>query len=136
MHIHWKYIKESIKEQRVMEVEKRIGVAFPSDFKKIVMTYHGARTEEDEIEVDGVDRVFGGLLSFDEESLEFIVAHCEGYKEIVDKGYVPFARDPGGNNFCFDFSKEESKIVFWNHETDTFYKISDTFTDFLTLLHE
>lgn len=70
--------------------------------------------------------------------MEYILLQCEYNNELGSKGYIPFGRDPGGNNFCFDFSNPEKspKIVFWNHEIDSIYEVAETFTDFIELLHE
>lgn len=138
MILKWKYTDEPIDVAVINEVEGLLNIKFPDDYIRVALENHGGSVTPECIDVDGVERVFGGLFSFDKESLENLVEHCKLYSEHTKLGYIPFGRDPGGNNFYFDFneSNEAPIIVFWNHETDTFSKIASTFTEFLSLLHD
>lgn len=138
MNLKWEFMDEAVDETVVSEVEGLLNIKFPGDYIKIAKVNHGASVSPECIHVDGEERVFGGLLSFDNDSLENIVEHCKLYDEHTKLGYIAFGRDPGGNNFYFDYkkNKENPSIVFWNHEMDTFSEIATTFTEFLSLLHE
>lgn len=135
--LEWKFLEEPIAVKDIEVVERKLGVKLPKDFVDVALKYHGASVTPECLDVGGIKRVFGGIHSFDESSMEYILLHCDYYKEHVNLGFIPFGRDPGGNNFCFDYSESnaEPTIIFWNHEEDIFLKVCSNFTDFLEKLY-
>ncbi|AJS61117.1 SMI1/KNR4 family protein [Paenibacillus sp. IHBB 10380] len=117
-YVEWELAFGKITKNQVTEVENEFNVKLPQEYVKIVMEFDGATVNPNVFDVQGIVKVFGGLLSFTYEvEGENIV---EVYKEIKDRvpsKVFPFASDPAGNYICFDYrNAEQPKIVFWEHE--------------------
>ncbi|EEL55266.1 SMI1 / KNR4 [Bacillus cereus Rock4-2] len=122
---------------------------------------NGANVEPEIFNVNNHERVFGTLLSFDENSDEYIVEVYNDFSDTLPKELIPFAFDPAGNLICFDYKNHEENpiVVFWEHEDawekealmesegitaeeaekiarENVFYIADTFTDFLSKLHD
>ena len=127
----WKYVKPLQDSQAIEQFEKAHGIVFPDDLKEIMkknnggcppLKYYDMASEK--------NKEFKTLLSFNKSDVENI------YKvfplESSDTTLVPFASDPAGNFFVL----KDGKIFFWNHENDKTMFLADTFTEFLSSLHE
>ncbi|MFC4620420.1 SMI1/KNR4 family protein [Camelliibacillus cellulosilyticus] len=145
-HLQWKCREKfKLKESDIKRIEVNWGIEFPNDFKEVVVKYHGCRPEQDVFRMNDKEETFNFLLSFSkEDEYNYILSTYEGVKDrLIDKVY-PFANDPGGNLFCFDYRKSDMnpQIVFWDHEVafedpeKAITYLCDSFTELLLNLHE
>ncbi|MED1058862.1 SMI1/KNR4 family protein [Bacillus mycoides] len=157
----WPVPDEPVSAEYIYEVGKQMDFIFPSDYVECAITNNGSAVLPYKFEVDGVTRVFGTLLSYDTDSSEYIVKVYRTYATTIPKELVPFAFDPAGNLICFDYknAKNNPVVVFWGHENagekemlmrqeglteaqveelarENVFYIADTFTDFLSELHD
>ncbi|MDM5186248.1 SMI1/KNR4 family protein [Bacillus sp. DX4.1] len=160
-HIEWDNPDKLVSMECVQEVAKKIGVHFPQDYIKCVLENNGASVEPEAFDVKGIERVFGSLLSYDENRIENILKVYENYKGTLPSNVIPFAIDPSGNLICFDYKnqKEDPIVVFWEHEgawekealmeregitaeeaeevaRENVFYVANTFTELLNKLHD
>ena len=104
---------KKVEEKIVRGIEERLKVKFPKEYFECVLLNDGGYAEPSCIDVGEKQRVFGGL-----EENEKIPAVLQSLEECLPKGVIPFAPDPAGNYFCFDYrmNLDNPSIVFWNHE--------------------
>ncbi|EOP53429.1 SMI1/KNR4 family protein [Bacillus pseudomycoides] len=116
--IVWKYTYNQISTDDVKEILKGTGFDFPLDYIECVAMNNGGHVEQMLFDVEGIERVFGSLLSFNHESEEFILETNNEYKDTFPSELFPIGIDPGGNLICFDYKNHEENpiVVFWEHE--------------------
>ncbi|WLR43226.1 SMI1/KNR4 family protein [Bacillus carboniphilus] len=116
--IIWEYAESKVSKDDVEKIGIQLGFLLPQDYIDCVSVNGGASVSPQEFKVGNVERCFGGLFSFNEESSENIVKMYQLVKERLPKRMLPIADDPAGNLICFDFKDHEDNpsIVFWNHE--------------------
>lgn len=116
--IKWKRPDEPITREDILKVEGLFDICFPEDYINCALLYHGAKAKPNGVDLNGNVRVFANLLSFSNDSVDNIVKAYHNNKDRFLKGIIPFACDPAGNYFCFDFRKNKNRpsIVFWSHE--------------------
>jgi len=116
--IKWRRPDEPLKRDDILKVERLFGVFFPEDYVDCVQLYHGASVIPYRVDLNGNVRVFANLLSFSDSSVDNIVKAYFDNKDRFKEGIFPFACDPSGNYFCFDYRKDKNNpsVVFWNHE--------------------
>ncbi|MEI4803435.1 SMI1/KNR4 family protein [Bacillus sp. FJAT-51639] len=159
--VEWQFADEAVSEDFVKKIGNDIGVKFPKDYIKCVAINNGANVEPELFNVNNRERVFGTLLSFDENGDEYIVDVYNDYSDTLPKELIPFAFDPAGNLICFDYKNHEEDpiVVFWEHEDawekealmesegitaeeaeevarENVFYVASTFTEFLNKLHD
>lgn len=159
--LEWEYADSEVTEAKIKEFGIQFGFQFPQDYIDCVKINGGASVFPEEFKVDGVERCFGSLFSFDEESSEYIINKYEIYKPTLPQKVFPIANDPAGNLICLDYKGDSGKpiVVFWEHENagekemlmrqegltavqveelarENIFHIADTFTDFLDKLYD
>jgi len=126
----------------LLEVESRLGISLPDDFKDHYLEYNGGvpqrscweYMEGEYYEIADFKPI--KYSSSDEESLS-IYDTVEGtytkYLEdkLIDKDYLPFANDWGGNYFCINL--KNNNIIFYAMDTDVkpIKILTNGFTNFL-----
>ncbi|NPC92046.1 SMI1/KNR4 family protein [Bacillus sp. WMMC1349] len=158
--IKWRTWDEPVTKEEVENVGEKLGVKFPLDYIEVAMNYNGGHVSHKLFQVEGKEKVFGTLLTYDNEGDEYILDIFNDYKDTLPKKIVPFAFDPSGNLICFDYKDHEDQpiIVFWEHENawekevlireeglteeqaedrarENICSVAATFTEFLALLH-
>ncbi|MGG0458367.1 SMI1/KNR4 family protein [Bacillus mycoides] len=159
--LEWEYADAEVSETKIKEIGLQLGFQLPQDYIDCVKINGGASVLPEEFNVGNVERCFGSLFSFDEESSEYIVKKYEIYKPTLPQNVFPIANDPAGNLICLDCKNntENLIVVFWEHENagekemlmrqeglteaqveelarENVFYIADTFTDFLSELHD
>ena len=118
--IKWRSWDEPVTKEEVEHVGKKLGVKFPSDYIEVAMNYNGAHVSPELFQVEGKEKVFGTLLTYDNEDDEYILEVFSDYNDTLPKKIIPFAFDPSGNLICFDYKAHKGSlspiIVFWEHE--------------------
>lgn len=159
--LNWGFVDETVSEEFIRKIGKELGYEFPEDYIKCAAKYNGANVEPEVFDVEGRERVFGTLLTYDKSIGEYIVNVYNDYKSTLPKGLVPIVLDPAGNLVCFDYNNNYNSpiVVFWEHENagekeiimeeegltvdevekvarENVFYVADTFTDFLNKLHD
>ncbi|MBM7647504.1 hypothetical protein JOC78_000425 [Bacillus ectoiniformans] len=157
----WKYADDPVTGELIEKVGESLGVKFPHDYIECAKVNHGANVIPYRFDVEGIERAFGTLLSYDEESSDNLVEEYGNYRNTLPNDIIPFGVDPAGNLICFDYkgNTEEPTIVFWYHEgawekemlmeeeglteeqaeeraRENVFYVADTFTEFLDKLHD
>lgn len=116
--IKWRRPGAPLVREDIARVEAKAGFQFPNDYVSCALLYHGASVVPYRINVNNRERVFANLLSFSDESVDNIIEVYDNYKERLKNGIIPFACDPSGNLFCFDYRKDKKNpsIIFFNSE--------------------
>lgn len=131
-----KYV-EKIDRKKVESIGKIVNYKFPTDFIDFIMKNNGGYPVLNLIDVQGDEEMINDFLSFDEAdeiNAAQIYLQDNGMKE---QDCIPFARDPGGNYFCFN--RKDDSIWFWDHEecdedNEPFW-VCDDFQTFLEKLY-
>lgn len=132
----WKYVKKLINNDNIQRFEQKIHRDLPIDFKETVALFNGGRPDKSNVLIDNKERILKSLLSFNKEDKENIFAVYEWVESQLERNLIPFAIDPAGNYFCFEYTNFKNvSIVFWNHENQNHYTICDTFSELLHKLY-
>lgn len=127
--MNWRYVKPTTIE-KIQAVEKEYSIQLPKDLKDLILQYNNGRPEKSSFMVNGKERVFKKLLSYNREDNENIYPYIDILRK-VDNDLFPIASDPGGNFICII----RSKIVYWNHEYQKYEFICDSISLFLNSLY-
>ncbi|WP_242477524.1 SMI1/KNR4 family protein [Bacillus cereus] len=82
-HIEWDNPDKLVSRDYVLEVAQKVSVHFPQDYIECVLENNGASVEPEAFDVKGIERVFGSLLSYDENRIENILKVYENYKGMI-----------------------------------------------------
>lgn len=135
MSLQWLKPRGICRIEKIKELESKIGITFPPQYVELVTKFNGAHPSKKLFNsLDRKDCVFEELINWDESRKANIFFWIDLLKPC---NVVPFGKDPFGNCICFDFSQKLGPgIVFWDHETNRVYKISESFAQFLNSLRE
>ena len=112
----------------IERVESALGLAFPLDYRELVMRRQGEVPRPGVFDVAQGSRttssVMGVLFHFlDEESAPDVYSYnlLESYRNrrhLLPDLVIPFSEDPAGNSIAFDFRKDANApmVVFVDHE--------------------
>ena len=132
MDLEWKY-KIDVTDPAIFdEIEKERGISIPKELKTFIMKTNAATPSKYNFVAGGVERVLGAILSFNKGESDTDSVFT-AFRVIKEKELIPFGIDPFGNYICY--SLKDSKIVFWDHETDNVTTIADNLTVFLDSLY-
>ena len=111
---------------------------FPTDYLECVRTNNGGRPKPFVVDIPGrKEAVCEKLLRLDKAGMNTICDAAGAIRGQSTYALVPFAEDPFGNYFCFDYSESTSpRVSFWDHEKEQLIVVSDSFSSFLTMLYE
>lgn len=132
MNIKWKYKVDLCTDKAFEKVEKKLSTSIPEELKVLIKKANGASPDKKNVKVKGVERVFGSVLSFNENEQEADDIYT-ALLSIQDKNLVPFAIDPFGNYFCI--SGDTHSVVFWSHEENNVIDSGQKLADFLNDLY-
>ncbi len=160
-NVKWRSWDDPVTKDDVTGVGKKIGVKFPLDYIEVAMNFNGAHVSPELFQVEGKEKAFGILLTYDNEDDEHLLEVFHDFKDTLPQKVVPFAFDPAGNLICFDYKDDENNpiVVFWEHENtgekemlmheeglteeqaeerarENVFYVADTFTDYLDKLYD
>lgn len=117
MNLVWKY-KINLKDQKAFsKVGELTGIDVPDELKKLILEANGASPVKSSVTINGNERIFGAVLSFNENETETDDVFT-AIKIVRHKGVIPFGIDPFGNYFCY--SGATKTVQYWKHEEDLF----------------
>jgi hypothetical protein len=159
--IKWRSRDEPVTKDEVENDGEKLGVKFPIDYIEVAKDYNGAHVSPKLFQVEGKEKVFGTLLTYDNEDDEHILEVFNDYMDTLPKKIIPIVFDPSGNLICFDYKEHEDNpiVVFWEHENawekemlmqeeglteeqaeerarENVFYVASTFTEFLNKLYE
>jgi hypothetical protein len=132
--------------KKVDELQSKLGVQFPDEYKKFLQVCGGGAPAETDFQIDEPRGVFhasvGVFLSGGNDEYG-IVPTFNGITSRRIAGLVPIAESGGGDFVCLDYRKCEDgapTISYWHNGRygmdDEVVDICLRFGDFLELLHE
>lgn len=124
---------EDVPEKVFNKTIKKLKKKLPEDFIEFIKNGNGAYVTPSAIFVNDHEEMVNNFVSMDPESDAYILDYNES---IGEKSIIPFARDAGDNYFAFKFYDDGSSIVFWDYELETIEPVCDSFSVFLSMLHE
>lgn len=130
--IKWSFVHELKEKSAIHIFQEQINFNFPEDYVRIILNYNGGFPIPSTFDgKKGKEYSFNCLLSFNEEDDDSIYKY---YLVTQPYNIVPIANDGFGN--YIGYHKADSKLYFWNHESNEFDYISDTFNELLNKLYD
>ncbi len=144
-----RYGKRELTNRDIIELESKINVKLPSDYKRFLLLHNGGHPKQncypcidDNMEGSDID----SFLAFYEGSINSLITDINIYEDRIPKGFIPIACDSGGNLVCLGIGDDKyGMIYFWEHEEeveygeeptlDNMYLIANNFTDFINSLY-
>lgn len=128
----WNF-KIELKDENVFtELEEYYGLPLPEDLKSFILEANASNPEKNLIMINGVERVFETVLSYNELETEAISVFDILNKDKCDYA-IPFGTDPFGN--LFYCSLVDNKVIFYNHEESLFEETCYSFKEFIDSLY-
>lgn len=132
--IEFSITAESTSKDRICEIERIVGYAFPEDYVDFLLLNNGGRPspqfERFEISPSEGTSSINFLYSADNieyPSLELLHNWTE-YRERIPVGTIPIGHDSFGNQILLGISSELSgKILFWDHDREGFQNQGNSF---------
>lgn len=132
MNSAWNF-KIDIKDEEIFgKLESLYKIVFPSDLKEFILKANGSNPEKNLVEINGVERVFETVLSYNEEESEATSVFDIIQYTHVDSA-IPFGIDPFGNLFYYSF--EKNTVFFYNHEENEFEDSGYSLKQFIDSLY-
>jgi cell wall assembly regulator SMI1 len=128
----------------VASIERDWGVKLPDDYKQIAITCQGMSPNPCVLDLGRSNTAVSELLtlSVDPSRRSYAMRHVyQVIKHLVPAGIYPFAGTGTGDYICFDYrtSATAPKVIFYFTEApgeEALYPVADSFTDFLSKLHD
>jgi SMI1 / KNR4 family (SUKH-1) len=148
--VEWIKRDEEIALEDFAQVEAKIGIRFPQDYKNWVKRYSRPKSGHAHILINDEPYHFDDFFDLEEivDEVEELYVGEEEYKELGL--IVPFGFDSALERYCFYYSQgNENPIIIWFSSDDTLSEIFDgkeldldrvkivrtTFTDFINDLY-
>jgi hypothetical protein len=148
-HIDIVFGHGSVKDEEIQEVERELGVKFPSSFINSIINNDKGVPKRNCFKVlmpndEEWGSCIGCFLSFSKNNNQKILKFNKEPAEGFPSGYIAFAEDGGGDFICFDYSNnknnDDPSIVYWSHEfshlNNGISLLSNSFDDFMDMLYE
>ena len=139
--VEWRYKEPLTHNKNIRHLEEYTGVGLPADYKDFIRDYNGARPKPCVVTLpNDKNVVLNRLLRVEADAVDSIKDFIDAFRNYNRNGntnLLPFANDPFGNLFCFEYASREFKgVVFWDHEKNFTVKICATFTELIDSLHD
>lgn len=135
--IAWKFVNNNVNIEDIKYIESTLGIKLPEDYIECVMVNNAGYPDKFNFDIeDKRGKVFEYLLGIskdDEDNIMDVYFRC---KSDLPKGVIPFARDGFGNYICFKYTTiDKYEVVFYNHDNQEIYFISNSFLEFINKLY-
>ena len=128
----WKF-KIDIKDEGVFDkIAEEYNFIFPDDLKKFILNHNAASPEKKYVVIEGAERVYDETLSYNKDEIE-ASTFISAMKSIENVEYLPFAKDPFGNYFCYSIVTD--KISFYDQDEGDFTNTDYSLDDFISALY-
>lgn len=144
--LHWFEAGNGTDSGTVNEVERFVGMRFPTDFVDFVIKHSGASNpDETEFVIERHDgrtiiRNFGSVLQMHGHGPDSVLGALHHLREQIPKNVVPIIATGSGDYICLDTRTVDTGVVAYFHHgrtgEDAIRPLSNTFSEFLEMLHE
>ena len=137
--VEWKYAEPLSDDEDLHALEEHVMLPLPTDFRAFVREHNGALPKPNAISLSGGWEVLvNHLLRIESTAVDNLRACATAlWQEHRAMKLLPFANDPFGNLFCFEYSgREVTGVVFWDHENGASSRVGSTFSEFVEALRE
>jgi hypothetical protein len=134
-------------EPRIRDLEKRLGLPLPSEYREFLTSYGGATfddiveapiTEPGQFDEYACPTAFFGFYRPRSKGVPHsldLPDNIRHYRGRVPTGYIPIAQAIGGNLILLNVvGKDCGKIYYWDHETSSILLTAESFAGFLEAL--
>lgn len=138
--VEWRYREPLGHDQDIRAIEEYARVRLPADYRAFVRDHNGATPKPRVLTLPtGRNVLLNRLLRVEADAVDSIKGRMDALRDghrVVN--LLPFADDPFGNLFCFEYARREFEgVVFWDHEkNDAVNRICATFTELIDSLHD
>lgn len=133
--IEWKYVSPIKNDANINVLEIKYHYALPADLKECLVKNNAGMPNPAKFDTkNSKNRIFGGLISFNDGDTDSIYDFIDLFALQDGSGLkmFPFGLDPFGNFYCI----KDKIVVFYDHEVNEAEVISNSFTEFLNMLHD
>lgn len=131
--VSFSQIEGSLTIDQIVDIEKLVGLNFPSQYKEHLLKYNGGQPtpnvfsfEENGKLTDSYVDWFLAIYDGEYDNLRNYIGIFKIEEKRLPVHLLPIAHDPGGNLICMSCSKNDyGFIYFWDHENEVDYRISD-----------
>lgn len=136
-NIEWKFVNKDVSMKDIKDIESALDIKLPKDYIDCVMVNNAGYPDKFNFDMEKEKgKVFEYLLGIskdDEDNIIDVYLEC---KDDLPKGVIPFARDAFGNFICFKYTDlDDYEVVFYNHENQGIYFVSNSFSEFINKLY-
>jgi cell wall assembly regulator SMI1 len=119
--------KPGVSKKDLEDTEKKIGAAFPKEYREFVQKANNAEVGE------WILHPIKDSKNIKKTWDDIVRKNIENRWETMNSCYIEFADDGTGDKLCFKISENRmcSEIYFWDHESGEVKKISDNFLDMI-----
>ena len=129
----WNF-KIELKDDKAFEkLSQFYGVDIPKELRDFIVEANASNPEKNLIDINGAERVFETVLSFNEGEEES-PSVFDLLEDKASEPIIPFGIDPFGNMFYYSLTT--NKILFYNHEEDEFEDTNYSLSEFLSGLYK
>ncbi|MGI8720967.1 MAG: SMI1/KNR4 family protein [Geodermatophilaceae bacterium] len=127
--------------ERLAEVQQRLGVIFPQGYLEVMRTHQGAAPDRSLVTLgDGTRTRFSMLMHLEDRPDGLDLLGVLVRSESLPDKVIPFAVDPGDYYFCFDFraTDVDPPVVFLATDDSTIEPafLADSFSELIDSLQE
>ncbi len=138
-----------LSDEDIRELEDRIGIRLPGDYKAFLVKYNGGRPRPRAFPIEGLaNNPFGVVLDF--FGIDDPVESCnldwnfEVHRGRVPVNLFPIACDDGGDLICLSLlGHDTGSVLFWDYHNEpsepsyeNVYKIAASFSEFIGGMRE
>lgn len=124
-------VSKLIDKKDIERISNSYGIEFDKDFIDFIEINNGGIPKTNSIEVGGKEYELRCFLSFNSGEYNSIELPLKSFQEETKGKIYPIAKDSGDNYFCIN--KENGKVYFWDKDENLYYKLVDSFADFVSL---
>lgn len=119
-------------DSRVRKAEKKYQFAFPESVIDFFVNNNGGNPIKKEFAVNNTVYEIRCFLSFQDGDYNEIYTALESFQKETNGKILPLAKDSGDSYYCLNVETEN--IYYWDKEENLYYKLADTFEEFIGYL--
>jgi hypothetical protein len=142
--MNYKNVDCILSEKDILEIESELNITFPKVLREHYLYANGGSPEKYVFEDDSIDTVVAEILPLKSHSGRGTVVNAYNSlvvtKKLVEKFFVPFAIDGGGDYFFINTQSQSGSVFFFkgdswaNGENDYLVDLKLTFAEFMSSL--
>lgn len=130
--MEWLFVKEPLTKEQVNEIINGMGIKLPEDFISFIGPVNGGALRNATIYVPNLGETpYSRNVSLSKKMKNNAISLYTYFKSL-NIPLFPFGSVGDGDYFCFHLP--ENEIVLYQHETQRYKKVCDTFCDLMEML--